>query len=96
MQPPHVRIRVLGTEERVKVRVMNLDPVAASLVGGESQVVETDGGRENVAMIPMEPSKFPGAKPHDLDIAFTLAEDRGACAMQGVSPTSASASRVAN
>lgn len=96
MVPPHVRIRVAGTDAPVKVRILNLDPFAASLIGGESQVAQTDGGRENIALIAMQPSQFPSVARHGLDIRFTFADDRSACRAHSPSPSSASGARVAN
>lgn len=95
-EPPQVRIRAIGTEAPVRVRVVNLNPFAASLEGGESQVVETDGGRENLAMIPLRPSENPSVAAPKLDIAFTLAGGREACVSQGDLPASPAARRVAN
>jgi hypothetical protein len=100
--PPQVRIKVRGTDRPVRLRVFNLDPFAASLGGGESQIVETDGGIENVAAVELRPSQFPSPAAQDLNIAFTLAEERSGCALrgpspeQGLSPASAPGPRVAN
>jgi len=96
MVPPHVRIRAVGTDQPVKIRVMNLDPLAASLAGGESQIVETDGGRENIVWIEMRPSQYESPERRDLNILFTIGEQRNGCAEQGVSPASAAGARMAN
>ncbi len=96
MQPPQVRLKAVGTEAPVRIRAVNLNPYAAALIGGESQIVETDGGLENIATIGLRPSAFPIARPGNLNVVFTLAEDRLACAEPGVSPTSSSGARVAH
>jgi hypothetical protein len=96
VEPPSVRIKVRGSEAPLRIRVVNLNPFAALLEGGESQVVETDGGVENLAYIALRPSDLAGVGPRDLNIVFTLANDRPACPAQGVSLASAPGRRVAH
>jgi hypothetical protein len=96
VNPPHVRIKVLGTRQPVRLRVVNLNPLAASLEGGESQVVESDGGAENIAMIAMRPGAIVGPGAPDLNIVFTLATPGPACEPQSNSPASSPGRPMAN
>ena len=96
IDPPHVRIKVRGTRKPVRLRVVNLNPLAASLEGGESQIAESDGGIENLAMIPLRPGGIVGADAPDLNIVFTLATEAPACGKQSVATASSAARPMAN
>lgn len=65
-----LRIRVRGTQARVRVRLVNRTPGVVSLEGGTLQTAESSGGADNAVE-----RKLYAHRAGGLDVAFELSEE---------------------